>query len=201
MNQSKFIKDKNNFEEALYRVKQTFHYEQRLPNQVYKVPFQKNVVFDFDDVMSHVFWYELEKLMNVSDDSFVIMAVLDPDPVDYYYKEFSQYNWCILQKGLTADGYWDMLEKGPEESPADAILFNSEVVIWLSPSRKWAIWGERSYGICILSFNDDAINDFENELWFTMEQAIADLISLNFRNYTVPEEIISKLMKFYSDIK
>lgn len=200
MNQSKFIKDKNDFEETLYCVKQTFHYEQRLPNQVYKVPFQRNVVIDFDDAMSHVFWYELEKWMNVSDDSFVIMAVLDPDPVDYYYKEFSQYNWCILQKETTADEYWNTLNQGPDESPADAILFNSEVVIWLSPSRKWAMWGERSYGICILSFNDDAINDFENELWFTMEQAIADLISLNFRNYTVPEEIISKLMKFYSDM-
>lgn len=199
MSHSKFIQDKKKFEETLYWVTKMFNCEQRLPNQVYKVPFKRKVVIDFDDVMSPDFWIQLEKLIDLSNDSFVMMGVLDPDPVEYYYSEFAYYNWCILQKGTTSDEYWNILEQGPAESPADAILFNSEVVMWLSSSMKWAIWGERSYGICILSFNED-MSDCENESWFTMERAIIDLISLNFRNYTVPEEIVSKLMKFYSDI-
>lgn len=149
MSQNKFIKDKKQFEEATHWVTKTFNYEQRLPNQVCKVPFQKTVVLDFDHAMSRSFWNELEELMCLSGDSFVIMAVLDPNPVDYYYKEFSRYNWCVLQKGTTADEYWSMLEQGPEESPADAILFNSEVVVMLSSSMKWAIWGN---GVTVFVF-------------------------------------------------
>lgn len=198
---SKIIKDTNDFEAASRLVSNVFYNEERLPNQVFKVPFQKTVVLDFDHAMSRSFWSELEELISLSGDSFVIMAVLDPNPVDYYYNEFSRYNWCVLQQGTTADEYWSMLEQGPEESAADAILINSEVVVWLSSSMKWAIWGERSYGICILGFNNNDIGDYKSESWFTMEKAISDLVSLNFRDYTVTEEISSKLMKFYSDIK
>ncbi|MCL6458433.1 MAG: hypothetical protein K6T85_10555 [Gorillibacterium sp.] len=200
MSWNKFITDKTQFEETQDLITKTFNYEQRLPNQVFKVPFQKTVVLDFDHAMSYRFWNELEQLTELFGDSSVIMAVLDPHPVDYYYNEFSQYNWCVLQNGTTADEYWNMLEQGPEESPADAILFNSEVVVWLSSSMKWAIWGERSYGICVLGFTDDN-SDYKSESWFTMDKAITDLVSLNFKNYTVPEEIVSKLMKYYSSIK
>ncbi|CAM3843152.1 hypothetical protein [Marinicrinis lubricantis] len=197
---SAFIKDTNDFEEASQLVSTVFFDEQRLPNQVFKVPFQNTVVLDFDYAMSYSFWDELEKLTDIFDDSYFIMAVLDPHPVNYYFNEFSQYNWCMLNKGTTADEYWNTLSQSPIDSPADSILSNSEVVVWLSSSMRWAIWGERSYGICVLGFSDE-ISDYKSESWFTMEKAITDLVSLNFRNCTVPEEITSKLMKFYSDIK
>jgi len=197
---SNFIKDKKQFEEALQLVTKMFNHEQRLPNQVCKVPSERTVVLDFDHAMSRDFWSELEELIDLSSDSFVIMGVLDPHPVDYYYKEFSRYNWCMFQKETTADEYWNTLKLSPIDSPADSILFNSEVVVWISSSMKWAIWGERSYGICVLGFNDGDIGDYNSESWFTMDQAITDLVSLNFRNYTVPEEVISKLLKHFSNI-
>ncbi|CAH1194531.1 hypothetical protein PAECIP111892_01700 [Paenibacillus auburnensis] len=74
MIQNKFIKDKKHFEEALHLVTMMFNYEQRLPNQVYKVPFVKTVVLDFDHALSRHFWSELEKLIGMSGDSFAIMA-------------------------------------------------------------------------------------------------------------------------------
>lgn len=200
MSLSNFIKDKKQFEEALQLVTKMFNHEQRLPNQVCKVPSERTVVLDFDHAMSRDFWSELEELIDLSSDSFVIMGVLDPHPVDYYYKEFSRYNWCMFQKETTADEYWNTLKLSPIDSPADSILFNSEVVVWISSSMKWAIWGERSYGICVLGFNDGDIGDYNSESWFTMDQAITDLVSLNFRNYTVPEEVISKLLKHFSNI-
>jgi hypothetical protein len=197
---STFIKDTNDFEEASRLVSNVCYDEERLPNQVFKVPFQNTVVLDFDHAMSYHFWDELEQFTDIFGDSYVIMAVLDPHPVNYYYNEFSQYNWCMLKKGTTADEYWNTLKQSPINSPADSILSNSEVVVWLPSSMKWALWGERSYGICVLGFSDD-IDDYKGESWFTMDKAITDLVSLNFRNYTVPEEISSKLMKFYSNIK
>lgn len=201
MNQKKLIQDKKSFREALELVNKTFNCNQRFPDQVFKVPFQRIVVLDFDYVMSKSFWNEIEIFMELIGDSSIIMAVLDPNPVDYYYKEFSHYNWCILEKETRADEYWSVLEQGPEESPADAILFNSEVIVWQSSSMKWAIWGERSYGICVLGFNKSEFGDYESESWLTMNQAVHDLISLNFKEYKVPNEIILKLQNLYGDLK
>ncbi|MCY9764815.1 hypothetical protein M5X06_30685 [Paenibacillus alvei] len=196
---SKIIDDTYQFEKALRLVSNVFNSEERLPNQVFKVPFQNTVIIDFDHAMSSYFWNELEKLTDKCEDSFVIMAVLEPDPVNYYYKEFSKYNWCLFQKGTTVDEYWNTLKESPVDSPADAIVSNSEVVLWLPSSMKWAVWGERSYGICVLGFNE--VSDYKSESWFTMDRAITDLVSLNFKDNTVPEEVSSKLMKFYSNIK
>lgn len=196
MSQSKLISDKEQFEEALNLVKRAFDYEQRLPEQVFNVPFQKRCVFDFDKAMGYSFWYELERLVNLSNDPYILVAVLDPHPVDYFYNEFSRYNWCILKKNTTPEEYWNAIESSPEESPADAIVFNSEVVVWLSPSMKWAIWGERSYGICILGLSEE-ISSYKSESCITIDTAISDLVSLNFGS-KIPDEVVSKLMLHYN---
>ncbi|MED4784872.1 hypothetical protein [Brevibacillus choshinensis] len=198
MSQSKLISDKEQFEKALDLVKRAFDYEQRLPEQVFNVPFQKKCVFDFDKTMSYSFWYELERLVNLSNDPFILMAVLDPHPIDYYYNEFSRYNWCILEKNTTPDEYWNAIKSSPEESPADAIVFNSEVVVWLSPSMKWAIWGERSYGIGILGLSEE-LSSYRSESCITIDTAISDFVSLNFGN-KIPDEVASKLMLHYNNV-
>ncbi|MFK4305316.1 hypothetical protein ABH892_005501 [Paenibacillus sp. RC254] len=195
---SKLISDKEKFEEAVNLVKRAFDHEKRLPEQIFNVPFQKTCVFDFDKAMSYSFWHELERLINLSNDPFILMAVLDPHPVDYFYKEFSRYNFFILSRDATADEYWKMIESSPEESPADAIVFNSEVVVWLSPSMKWAIWGERSYGICIVGLSEE-ISSYKSESCLTIDTAISDLVSLNFGNI-IPDEVVSKLLLHYNNM-
>ena len=199
MSQSKVIKDKEQLEEALNLVEKAFDCEKRLPEQVFLVPWQKKCVFDFDKAMGYSFWNELERLVTLSGDSFILMAVLDPHPVNYYYKEFSQYNWCIFPKGITANEYWNTIKWSPEDSPADAIVHNSEVVVWLSPTMKWAIWGERNCGICILGLSDET-SSFTSESCLPIETAITDLVSLNFGN-SIPDELKSKFMSNYNDMK
>lgn len=193
MSQDKLINDKKQFEEVLSLVRKAFNYEHRLPNQVFNLPYQKISVCEFDRALGYSFWSELERLADLAGDSFILMAVLEPHPIEYYYNEFAKYNWCIFPKGPTADEYWDTLEEGPKESPADAILFNSEVAIWLSPSMKWAIWGERSYGICIIGFDEEISG---SKLWTSIDAVITEIVSLNFNN-NVPDEISSSLIENY----
>ncbi len=194
---NKIIKEKGEFEEVSRLISNVFYEEKCLPDQVFKSSFRNTVVLDFDHLMSYSFWSELEHLTNIFDESHIITAVLDPHPVNYYYKEFSYYNWCIFNKETTAAEYWDNLQQSPTDSPADSMSIHSNVVVWLPSSMKWALWGERNYGIGILKFNDD-MGDYSSESWFTMDQAIIDLVSLNFKDYTVPKDIESKLIKHYS---
>ncbi|MNY72672.1 hypothetical protein D3C86_2112820 [compost metagenome] len=60
---------------------------------------------------------------------------------------------------------------------------------------KWAVWGERSYGICIAGFTDE-MKDYSSELEFPINRAINELVSLNFKS-AIPEEVISKLKRNY----
>lgn len=193
---SKVIFDTDEFLKASQLVSNVVYQEERLPNQVFKAEFRKRVFLEFASTLSGDFWCELERLMDRFDDDFVILGVLDPHPVNYYYKEFARYNWCKLDKGTTYDEYWNALNQIPKDSPADTILFNSSVVVWLSSSMKWAIWGEYEYGICILSFNEE-MGDYTSDLWFTFDEAITDLVSLEFYSSGIPAEIMSKLKQNY----
>lgn len=188
------ITDRQQFEQASSMVEKAFHHTRRLPDQVFKMPVRNRSVCEFDRALSDSFWTELTRLADAAGDSCILMAVLDPNPIEYFFKEFDQYNWCILSRGTTAEDYWEMLEQGPNGSPADAILFNSEVVIWLSPSLKWAIWGERSYGICLLGC-DDEISGPTSDLWFSIETAITNRLPLNFNNQNVPDDIARSFLK------
>ncbi|WP_139488178.1 hypothetical protein [Brevibacillus dissolubilis] len=150
------MKEKKEFEKAYQFITKVFDAKKRLPEQVFHINFQKTLVFDFDMAMSESFWMEIERLKAASKYTEVFLAVLEPDPVDYYLHEFHYFNWCCFPDSTTPEECWDTLEQGPAESPADAILYNSEIVVWLPTSMKWAIWGERKYGVCILAFNDDS---------------------------------------------
>lgn len=192
--QRTFITDRKQFEQASSMVEKAFHHTRRLPDQVFKMPVRNRSVCEFDRALSDSFWIELTRLADAAGDSYILMAVLDPNPIEYFFKEFDQYNWCILSRGATAEDYWKMLEQGPKGSPVDAILFNSEVVIWLSPSLKWAIWGERSYGICLLGFDDETSGP-TSDLWCSIETAITNILPLNFNNQNVPDDIARSLLK------
>jgi hypothetical protein len=128
--------------------------------------------------------------------------VLDPNPVEYFYKEFNYYNWMKLPVNLSPDEYLDVLELGPEESPADAVLYNSYTVIWLPPSMKWAIWGERSYGVCVLGIQD--VNNGTGLLqilktWRSFDKTVLSWVELNFVNQQLSQEIADTLFLNYSN--
>lgn len=88
--------------------------------------------------MSGEFWNVLQRLANKSEDDFILVGVIDPHPVNYFYKEFRCFNWIKVSTALTNDEYWSRLESGPEDSEADAILYNSFTVVWIPLSGKWA---------------------------------------------------------------
>ena len=65
-------------------------------------------------------------------------------------KEFGYYNWLRTSVDISGEDYVNALWTSPESSIADAIITNSNIVVWLSHSLEWAIWGDRELEICIL---------------------------------------------------
>lgn len=150
------IRDQKDFKKAWDLVNKVFDINKHIPEKKIRRSSNLYLYEEFDWTMSPDFWGSfLRPLAQASNDTEILVAVLDPDPVNYYYKHFGYYNMFVLPTHSTESDYWNMLAMEPEGSPADAILFNSEVVVWIPISEKWAIWGERSLEECVLAFSDD----------------------------------------------
>ncbi|MCL1698806.1 hypothetical protein [Lysinibacillus sp. Bpr_S20] len=199
-----FVNEEKEFDELKKLIYSTFHFGRTFPEQVFEEEYKHFKFEEFDWTMSDEFWTTLKKLATKSKDDFVLVAVLEPNPEEYFYKEFQYYNWIKMPVWIDEDDYYDILEFGPKESPADAVLYNSSVMIWLSPSLEWAIWGEREFGVCVIAFNDTAV---ENKLipdlitWHTLDDTVLAWIEMNFRNQRLYQKNIQALKINYTDNK
>lgn len=167
-----------------------------LPYQVFRKEFGYYLFNQFDDAMSD--WGTLQQLASVSKDEYIVTAVLDPKPMEYYFKEFGYFNWIKFPKNIESNEYWNALELGPENWPADSISNNSFTVVWFSPSMKWAIWGDRNYEVSILAFNNEEI--FRSALpflksWRKFDETVISWLELAFRE--LPVEIVKILKANY----
>ena len=196
------IQKKNDFEKKLKLINSIFNINQNLPNQVFKKVFSDFVFEEFDWTMSTEFWDScLKPLALSSQDSHILVAVLNPDPVNYFYQTFGYYNWLNIPTNTTGNDYWNALKTSPKDNPADSILFNSEIVAWIPTSGKWAIWGDRSYGICILAFADEQTQSSSISLtktWKPIDKALKHFIAVNFKNQKIPQDIIDSFILNYA---
>ncbi|MGR3779337.1 hypothetical protein ACT1UG_27655 [Bacillus paramycoides] len=198
---STFIKDLQEYRNLESIVNSIFYTDRQLPEQVFRKDFGNYVFEEFDLAMSDKFWDTIQILARQSQDNYVLCAVLNPHPLEYYYKEFGYFNWVKLPLNLTADEYLDILNIEPESSPADSITTNSFTIVWLSPSMKWAIWGDRNDEVCVLAFKDQSnVSEILPQLrtWrFVEDEAVSDWIGMGFRGFTIPKEIADALKNNY----
>jgi hypothetical protein len=196
-----FISDNATFESIWTKLGQIFLEKSRLPQNVYYMPFDYYLFAEFDWAMSAEFWLELKILASYSADKRIIVVVLDPHPIDYFFKNFGYYNVFYLSTNASANDYWNAIISGPPDSPADAMLYNSNVVTWFADSATWAIWGQREFGICVAGFKESKINLYREESlrsnWFTTESALRDLIPMFFRDKRVPESFSLSILLNY----
>lgn len=199
-----FIHDLQTFNTINKDLENIFNSNENLPMQVFNKEFKHYLFEEFYLLTSDDFWNTIQYLTNIFNEKEIIFAVLDPNPVEYFYKEFGYFNYLKLPTSLSKKDYINILEYGPKDYPADAPLYNSEKIVLFSSSRQWAIWGERSLDVCVMGFENST---FLNHLltspnhWSYLNKSVEELISLNFRNMVLPKEFKDDLSKNYSNNK
>lgn len=183
MSTASFIKDSHCFSVYKKRVDTCFQIKASLPSQVFKEGFVRFGFEEFDWAMSSKFWPTIQALCQTSGDTSLLLAVLEPDPTNYYKKEFGYFNWVTFSMSASPEEYWDILNRCPDGSPADSLLINSEKVVWLPQSGKWAIWGERSVEVCILGCRRPGYFG-----WHDVDWALEVAMPNAFRNRMIPPE-------------
>ena len=191
-----FLTDVAIFESSHREIENRFYLDATLPDQVFRDGFESFAFEAFDWVMGAKFWRVIQKLANVSGDGSLLLAVLDPDPSSYYKKEFGYYNWANIPVSFSSHEYWNLINEYPNASPADCLLVNSEKVIWLPKSGKWAIWGERSYEVCVIGCRKEILSGSLNDLK-DLEWALEAAVCYCFRDCIVPRDFAEKLRTNY----
>lgn len=188
-----FVSDHQHFAAYKLQVEGCFQTEASLPTKVFRDEFSRFRFEEFDWAMSSEFWPAMQALCRSSGDTTLLLAVLDPDPLNYYVKEFGYFNWAKLPISASSEEYWELLNQHPEQSPADSLLVNSEKIIWLPPSGEWAIWGERSFEVCVLGCREPN----QGDSWHDVDWALETAIPNAFRNKVVPLDFAEKLRRNY----
>lgn len=168
--------------------------KKKLPDQVFKKTFSDYFFDEFDWSLTDEFWDEIKKLTEVSNDSYVLLAVLDPDPEKYYFKNFHYYNWAVIPVESSSDDYFSLLLREPSENPNDAVHLDSNTVVWLPSSMTWVIWGDRSLGMTILGTDIPVLS---SSAWNRLSPDYLETISLNFTKKEYFSNFIRRLSLNY----
>lgn len=197
-----FIRNKLDFSEILIDVKEIFELNNSLPKNVFLSQFSHFKFNEFEWLTYDEFWEFIKTLSNITGDNSVIVSVINPDPIEYHYKQFNFFNTVTIPKNFSVEEYRNVLNFHLPDSEADAIINNSNVVSIFSNSKKWAIWADRNYGIMILGFNFDEIevfNELNFEEWASIEDnnIITNWVSYNFENETEIKNFVDELYLNY----
>lgn len=124
---------------------------------------------EFDWTLSDEFWRDIQCLSNSLNDE-VLMAVLSPDPVDYYKMHFGHYEWARLRVAMSSQQYWGFINESPADSAADSILSVAEKIAWIPKSKNWCVWAERDSGICVIANNGSQFGNMQKGVEWAVDR-------------------------------
>jgi hypothetical protein len=177
--------------------------ENRLPGRVFRPDYNRFRFIEFDMATGDIFWPVLKQLMDESGDDRLNVVSLDPDPLNYFFGHFKKYGALTFSVNNSSDDYYEGLSTSPSESPADALVYNSEVLTWFPGSLKWLIWAERSVGLGVIGARGECGPGFGEILndggmaVSSPEQAVVDFVSPNFRDTPSLENFLGRFRQNY----
>ncbi|MCK6164479.1 MULTISPECIES: hypothetical protein [Bacillus] len=197
-----FVRSEKEFRVYQNLVDHVFDQNKRLPQQVFRKNFDCFLFQEFDWALSDDILPTIKELSNLTHDGEFLTAVLKPDPVDYYLKEFGYYHWLKASVNISGDDYVNALWMHPKGSIADNIITNSNIVVWLSHSLQWAIWADRDMEICIIgmvSTKDSAKDMLLEEGWKPLDHSVlANWLELLLKDQKTFNEYFTQLLANYS---
>ncbi|MCY7509782.1 hypothetical protein ABES17_14205 [Bacillus safensis] len=197
-----FVRSEKEFKFYQNLVDHVFDQNKRLPQQVFRKNFDCFLFQEFEWALSDDILPTIKDLLNSTSDREFLTAVLKPDPVDYYFKEFGYYNWLKASVNISGEDYVNALWTHPKGSIADNIITNSNIVVWLSRSLQWAILADRDLEICIIgmvSKKDCHQNILLEKGWKPLDHSVlTNWLELLLKDQKTFYEYFSQFLSNYS---
>jgi len=190
------------FNAARQKIESIFHVERRLPDQVFKQSYQFQLLCEFDFAMVDVL-ETLRKTQSPLAHESVLLSVLDPDPISFFYERFRKIYAFYFKANISEDEHYHMRWREPGNE-AKSFPFHTKLETYIPSSASWAMWGESSREIAVIGLNDPVLARFlvnENGYWTDAETALDDFASMPYRGQKVPEDFRHTLIANYGTKK
>jgi hypothetical protein len=189
------------FEFELQKINRLVDRSTTLPDQVFVTRPVAFHIIDFDQFWSEEFFVDAQRLTKRAGDASLTLAVLRPDPTAYYHARFGKFPVLRFSSADPAQRYLDELHQDPGDSPADAIAYNSKVILVFPASARWAIYGDRDLEIAVVAAMDEEIEatiraTARSLRLFTPAEAVTELLGPVYRG-AGPEDVKRSLVRNY----
>jgi hypothetical protein len=121
-----------------------------LPEQVFSDGTGKFLFIEFARAFSTGAWRLFATMASIYGDRMVLCRSVEPDANNYYERNFGTAAEFSFPVEGAADAYVEKLHCWPQSSIADALAYRAEIVWWTGDSGRWACWGGRASGLCVL---------------------------------------------------
>ncbi|MDL5143496.1 hypothetical protein [Bacillus atrophaeus] len=199
MKKNFFLEDKHQLKQFKQWVNQTFKTSEMFPDQVFHEQYKYFWFQEFSALWGDDIWDTLKLLANYYSDNQILTAVLDTPPETY--RTFSDYyNWIWTPSSLTKEEYSELLwtePNGVRPGEIGSIQFTTTTVVWLSPSRKWGIWGNIDQEICILGLTDRQGELLGDNKWKILDDGVLELQEQIYQDGIIPNEVKNKIIQNY----
>jgi hypothetical protein len=195
-------RDAQQFQHDLEKIDRIIDRQAELPHQVFRSKPAGVRFIDFDELWSDEFFEVLKRLTAAVGGSRVGLAVLKPDPMDYYHAHFHKFPFLEFEvSSATGSAYLEALHEDPGDSPADAIVHNSDVLVIFPENMRWLLYGDRALEVGVIgAMDDDALqkvdSTYPQKRLFSASSVIDQILPTVFRG-TVPAEVRAQLLRNY----
>jgi hypothetical protein len=150
----KVISTSNDYELITVALEKVLNKKKVLPQNVFRQDFKFFLFITFDELFMHIFFNHIKRyLLYIAENSFWLTAI-DPDPTLYFKANFDFFGAIEFYSSDSENDYINALNDYPEDSPADALAHNSNLIAIISSTCKWAIYADRNTDIAICAFTN-----------------------------------------------
>lgn len=121
----------------------------RLPELPFHAPGGTVRVAQFERLLGTGFVPVLTGLADEHGDTTVTLLVIEPH-YSYYEAEYSHLPAIRLDRAEIAERYWEGIAHEPSGDPTGAIAYTGNVIVIFGSTRRWAIWGQRDWGLVLV---------------------------------------------------
>lgn len=197
------VRDVEQFRRELERIDRVLDRKAELPQQVFRSRVTGIRFIDLDELWSEEFFELLQQLTAAVESRRVSVAVLKPDPVDYYYAHFRKFPFIEFDVATSSSAdYIKALHEDPGDSPADAIVHNSDVIVIFPENMRWLIYGDRNLEVGVIAGLDgDAVRKIDSiypKARLHSATAVVDHILPTVFRGAVPADVRAQLLRNYA---
>lgn len=113
--------------------------------------------FDFGHIVTRRFFAALQCLAERTNAIRLLVATIDPDPIEYYLQNFGVVPVVAISVGASDQEFIHGLHWGPAEGGADSIATHAEKIVILNDNMSWVVVGERRFELARLFVRRDVI--------------------------------------------